>query len=180
MRRCRVLEGKINIFADHSATTDIARQTALSSSSSDRMNLRMYKRSRRSRDPKDLYALTYKRLAICIRSSYACGKRVRASQYASQFDLDVRWRLGKQDVAPDALSRLLRKREEKFEADAPGVLDEVFAYNLTLTEMSQEYREKLAAAYKGDYKWKRMLESLEAESLIGWLVSQSTGERASR
>lgn len=120
---------KIIIFTDHSATTDIARQTTLSSSSTDRMNLRL----------------------------------IRASQYVSQFDLDVRWRPGKQNVVPDALSRLLRKRVEKFQDDAPGILDEISVYNLTLVEMSEDYRSKLMAAYEKDKKWSKILESLEAE-----------------
>ena len=120
---------KVIIFTDHSSTTDITRQTTLSSSSSDRMNLRL----------------------------------VRASQYASQFDLDVRWRPGKQNIVPDALSRLLRKREEVSDPEATGILDDVFVYNFTLVEMSEDYRAKLAAAYKKDKKWSKILESLEAE-----------------
>lgn len=117
---------KIIIFTDHSATTEITRQTTLSSSSTDRMNLRL----------------------------------VRASQYASQFELDVRWRPGKQNVVPDALSRLLRKREERFETNAPGILDEIPVYNLTLVEMSEDFRSRLSSAYKDDKKWSKILESL--------------------
>lgn len=120
---------KVIIFTDHSATTDIARQTTLSSSSTDRMNLRL----------------------------------VRASQYASQFNLDVRWRPGKQNVVPDALSRLLREREEKFDTNVAGVLDDVFSFVMTLTEMSGEYRTKLKDAYAEDKKWARILEVLQAE-----------------
>ena len=122
---------KVIVFTDHSATTDIARQTTLSSSSSDRMNLRL----------------------------------VRASQYASQFDLDVRWRPGKQNVVPDALSRLLRKQEEKFDAQDPGILDEVLAYNLTLVEMSKEFRAKLILGYQEDKKWSKILDALVARKV---------------
>ena len=120
---------KVIIFTDHSATTDIARQTTLSSSSSDRMNLRL----------------------------------VRASQYASQYDLDVRWRPGKQNIVPDALSRLLRKKEGKVESESQGVLDEVFIFNMVLTEMSEDYRRRLGKAYTEDKKWSKIVAVLLEE-----------------
>lgn len=60
------------IYTDHSSTAGIANQTSLSTSSTDKLNLRP----------------------------------VRASQYLSQFSLDIRHRAGKPDVVPDALSSL--------------------------------------------------------------------------
>ena len=120
---------RVIIFTDHSATTDIAKQVTLSSSSTDRLNLRL----------------------------------VRASQYVSQFDLDVRWRPGKQNVVPDALSRLLHKREEKRDTESPGILDEVLAFNMTYTQMSPGYKENLIKAYADDKKWSKIFNILHEE-----------------
>ena len=125
----QALNKRVIIFTDHSATTDIARQVTLSSSSADRLNLRL----------------------------------VRASQYVSQFDLDVRWRPGKQNVVPDALSRLLHRKEEHRDFKSPGVLDEIFAFNFTCTQMSTEYKDKLLKAYAEDKKWSKVLDMLNEE-----------------
>ena len=76
-------ERKPIVFTDHAATADIMKATSLSSSSTDKLNLRL----------------------------------IRASQYVSQYDPDIRWRPGKQNVVPDALSRLLHDEEEEVEQD---------------------------------------------------------------
>ena len=125
---------KVIIFTDHSATTDITRQVTLSSSSTDRLNLRL----------------------------------VRASQYVSQFDLDVRWRPGKQNIVPDALSRLLHSKEEERDTKSPGVLDEVLAFNMTYTQMSPGYKENLQEAYANDKKWSKISNMLREERQRLW------------
>ena len=60
------------VFTDHAVNPSIIRQTTLSSSSTDKLNLRL----------------------------------IRASTYLNQFRLNVKYRLGKLHVIPDALSRL--------------------------------------------------------------------------
>lgn len=60
------------VFTDHAANTAIAKQTTLTSSNTNKLNLRL----------------------------------VRASAYLSQFDLDIKYRPGKEHVIPGALSRL--------------------------------------------------------------------------
>lgn len=47
----------------------------------------------------------------------------------------------------------------KFDSGEPGILEEVFVYNITLVEMSTDYRSKLLSTYKGDKKWAKILES---------------------
>jgi len=60
------------VQTDHSATPSIIRQVKLTTSSTDKLNLRL----------------------------------IRASQYLSQFELDIRYKPGKTHIVPDALSRL--------------------------------------------------------------------------
>lgn len=60
------------VFTDHSAAPAIAKQTSLTTSSVDKLNMRL----------------------------------IRASQYFFQYQLDLRYKPGKQHVLPDALTRL--------------------------------------------------------------------------
>ena len=76
---------------------------------------------------------------------------IRASQYVSQFDLEIRWRPGKHNTVPDALSRLVRTKDESHSSEE-GILDEVFVYTITITEMLNAFRKKLIAAYGNDKK----------------------------
>ncbi|SLM34971.1 transposon tf2-1 polyprotein [Lasallia pustulata] len=115
-------------FTDHSATTSIAKQTTLSSSSTDKVNLRL----------------------------------VRASQYVSTFDLDIRFRPGKQHIVPDALSRLMNKaaEEQVGTSSDEGTLDEVFAFHVSLVELTESYRAKLVKAYNEDKQWSKIIGAL--------------------
>ncbi|SLM33512.1 reverse partial [Lasallia pustulata] len=116
------------VFTDHSATTSIAKQTTLSSSSMDKVNLRL----------------------------------VRASQYISTFNLDIRFRPGKQHIVPDALSRLMNKAAEERVGTSSdeGTLDEVFAFYVSLVELTESYRAKLVKAYNEDKQWSKIIGAL--------------------
>ncbi|SLM36754.1 reverse partial [Lasallia pustulata] len=116
------------VFTDHSATTSIAKQTTPSSSSTDKVNLRL----------------------------------VRASQYVSTFDLDIRFRPGKQHIVPDALSRLMNKAAEEQVGtfSDKGTLDEVFAFHVSLVELTESYRAKLVKAYNEDKQWSKIIDAL--------------------
>lgn len=78
---------------------------------------------------------------------------IRASQYLSQFDIDVKYRPGKIHLVPDALSRLLRDT-----TTPPNIslLDELtipeaeFAFTVTLVEMSPDFQTRLLTAYAND------------------------------
>ena len=74
---------------------------------------------------------------------------IRASAYLSQFDLDIRYKPGKQHILPDALSRLASSAISKH--DGEETLDlHAYAYHATLVEMSKEMKGRIVNGYKTD------------------------------
>lgn len=144
------------IYTDHSAAIPISRQTTLSSTSTDKLNLRL----------------------------------VRASQYLSAFEIELRHKSGKSNVVPDALSRLAQDTEMDNDAGGEGILDVLYGtadqpfdthfmpaipdvvgevYHTTLVEMSDDFKRRLREAYTTDDTFKRILELLKVPA-----TSQST------
>ena len=127
------------IYTDHSAAADIAKQSSLTTSTStDRINLR----------------------------------HVRASQYIQQFRLQIFHRPGKSNAIADALSRLPAREDNRTanptEAPGPGELDtlleeEVYAWNVSLMELSPEFREDIIREYDKDARWSLVIETLKKE-----------------
>ena len=114
------------IWTDHSATVQIMKQMTLTSSSTDKLNLRL----------------------------------VQASQYCSQFCLDVRHRPGRLNVVPDALSRLLNRVADLKNRPLGDTLDEIHTYHTTVVGMSPEFQDKLKKAYLEDKRWTEMMNQL--------------------
>jgi len=75
---------------------------------------------------------------------------VRASQYLSQFDLDIRWRPGKSHTVPDALSRLLADSKSTQE----DTLD-ALTFNIMVVEIDPAFKRELQQAYQHDWFWNR-------------------------
>lgn len=87
---------------------------------------------------------------------------VRASQYLSIFELNVRHKLDKQNVISDTLSRLLRDRASAAQFDAEDILDALhsnsalnellnrttYVFASVLIEMSSEFKTRLTSAVK--------------------------------
>ena len=89
---------------------------------------------------------------------------VRAAQYLSQFDLDVRWKPGRQHIVPDALSRLPTKQSPQETEDALADLDEGHVFHATIAEMSEDFRSAIKDGYKTDKHWAKVLVSLEQDT----------------
>jgi hypothetical protein len=89
---------------------------------------------------------------------------VRASAFLSQFDLDVRFRPGKEHVIADALSRLpqqdnLAQGLDEFldtQVAAIEAHEPVYTYNATLIEMSADFRKAIQTGYQKDRRWTRL------------------------
>jgi len=87
----------------------------------------------------------------------------------------MRYKLGKQNIVPDTLSRLPIARNQTFTEVTSNVLDDLHAvvyaitkigirttlspnivntYSLTLVELSEEFKAKLVEGYKHNDKWR--------------------------
>jgi hypothetical protein len=119
------------VWTDHSATVQIVKQTSLTTTATDKLNLRL----------------------------------IRASQYCSQFRLDVRHRDGKTNIVPDALSRLLNRIDESKDRPSKGDTledtDEIFTYHTTVIEMSEDFRQRIKEGYLEVRRWKELLKQLQ-------------------
>ena len=113
---------------------------------------------------------------------------VRASTYLSQFQLDVRYRPGKQHIIPDALSRLPASSVTGALGSAIGALDidtyhsgmedpeqpdQVYAYQNTIIAMSPEFRDQILDGYAKEPSWRDILTMLKE------LTSRVANEEAS-
>jgi hypothetical protein len=100
---------------------------------------------------------------------------VRASAFLSQFDLDVRFRPGKEHVVPDALSRLPQQDNsaqglDEFldtQVSSTEVHEPVYAYNATLVEMSTDFRKALQNGYQKDRRWTRLSHLIKEDAAPG-------------
>ena len=93
---------------------------------------------------------------------------VRASQYLSAFNLELRHKAGKSNTVPDALSRLPQAIEPASD-QSEGVLDALHAepvaiYHATLVEMSDDFKQRLKQGYLEDLHWRNLLEMLAKAS----------------
>lgn len=109
---------------------------------------------------------------------------VRASQYLSAFNLELRHKAGKSNTVPDALSRLPQAPSTSQASDRSeeGVLDALYghtedwpdppvflsegvpSYHATLVEMTDEFKHRLKQAYQDDPHWQKLLEMLRKAS----------------
>lgn len=80
---------------------------------------------------------------------------VRASQYLSQFSLDVRHKPGKDNVVPDALSRLSSTDVTSLGSKDYSELDALYIYNTTLVEISKDFSDRIIKGYANDPRWKK-------------------------
>ncbi len=106
---------------------------------------------------------------------------IRASEYLQRFRLDVRYKPGKSNIIPDALSRLpsdndirerLANRENQPETDnsileALQADSRTAAYVGTLVEVSDQLRQDIKRGYAEEPKWERILRMLERNNALG-------------
>jgi len=113
---------------------------------------------------------------------------IRASQYLSQFRLDVRYKPGKENVAADALSRLkqLPTKVDIFTANADIIPDQDRPEGTqSFIQMSPEFIEKWSTALREDRHYRSIFAELEsklaeadgseAES-YGWILKRIEGQ----
>lgn len=144
------------VCIDHAANPSIVNQTKFTTSSTDKLNLRL----------------------------------IRASTYLFQFQLEIKYRPGKQHIIPDALSRLPATEGHKRQADDCGALDldtyhghnskdldvldldtyhsgiedleteHTYAYQSTLIAISTDFKTKVIEGYQNEATWVHLLSML--------------------
>jgi len=76
---------------------------------------------------------------------------VRASEYIQRFRyLEFRHKPGKQHIVPNALSRL--KSNNNGDVDTEGELNALYAYYISLIEISDDLRTQIVEGYQQDAK----------------------------
>ena len=85
---------------------------------------------------------------------------VRASQYLQRFELDVRHKLGKRNVIPDALSRLASTNDTHTAPPDHAELDALYTYTTTLVGMSEDFKRRITEGYQADPSWTKILDVL--------------------
>ena len=154
------------VYIDHSATIDIVKHITLSSSTIDKLNLRL----------------------------------VRASQYLSQFSLNIRHRVNKLNIVFDALSRLaiIVEQNDDFDEDtldeidayvddsntliviklvkhvarerdnvvATNIVNDVVFFHACLIQMSDEFRKRFIDVYVKSFKWTKIMNTIQKSSMF--------------
>jgi hypothetical protein len=132
------------IYTDHGANVGIAKQTSLTTSSTEKLNLRLVRASE-----------YLQRFTLDIR--HKPGK----ANYVS----DALSRLATEDsMKPSS------ETDSKASIDQEGELDALhvaYAYTCSLVEMSPEFKQRLLYGYKEDPSWKKILSQLEQEAQRG-------------
>ena len=118
-----VVSMKTVIYTDHATTLNIARQSTLTTSFIDKLNLRL----------------------------------VRASEFFSRFDFDIRHKFDKKHVVFDALSRLSNVNFET-SLKSKDELDVLHIYQaiVSLIHLNDEFRNKILDDYDNDSTWRRI------------------------
>ena len=131
------------IYTDHSAAVQIARQTTLSTSSTDKLNLRLVRASQ---------YLSGFNLAI----RHKAGKANVVPDALSRLQADIATE-EKQAV----LESLYGSPVTLDEQTAP--LEVLSVYHMTLVEMSDDFKKRLVEAYSNDPQWIKVLDLLRPD-----------------
>ncbi len=103
---------------------------------------------------------------------------VRASEFFQRFDkLDVKHKPGKDNVIPDALSRLASSNPSTY-AESRSELDAlhcasfdtevpIYQYVATLVEMNEDFKEKILDGYTQDPSWRRIVQQILDNEKLG-------------
>jgi len=133
------------IFTDHSAAIPISRQTTLSTSSTDKLNLRLVRASQ--------YLSSFN---LSIRHKSGASNVVPDALSRLQAQIDV-----PAAEKSDILDCLYGYTVRLSPAERDALLPEVFTYHSTLVEMTDDFKQRVIQAYANDEQWKRAMDILK-------------------
>ena len=130
------------IYSDHSAAVQIARQTTLSTSSTDKLNLRLVRASQ-----------------------YLSGFNLAIRHKAGKTNVvpDALSRLQAATSPEEKHAVLESLHATMLEEMAPP--EDIPVYHMTLVEMSDDFKQRLTKAYAKDRQWTKVLEMLKRPEL---------------
>ena len=134
------------IYTDHSAAVQISRQTTLSTSSTDKLNLRLVRASQ---------YLSGFNLAI----RHKAGKSNVVPDALSRLQADSA------SEEKQAVLESLYGTSIQLESEATTPPDPLPVYHTTLVEMSDDFKKRLIDAYQKDPQWIKILDLLKSEEL---------------
>lgn len=114
---------KTIVYTDHAAIPSIARQTSLTITSTDKLNLRL----------------------------------VRAFEFFSRFDLNIRHKSGKEHIAPDALSRLISTNQKAHPMNEPE-LDAIYVFHARFVSISDDFKRRIIDGYYQNKEWNKIID----------------------
>lgn len=132
------------IYTDHSAAVQIARQTTLSTSSTDKLNLRLVRASQ---------YLSGFNLAV----RHKAGKSNVVPDALSRLQADVASE-EKQAVLESLYGSTISLRHEK-----TASLEEIPVHHMTLVEMDDDFKKRLIDSYSKDPQWRKILDLLKPD-----------------
>ena len=140
------------IYTDHSAAVPISRQTTLTTSSTDKLNLRLVRASQylSSFDLSVRHKTGKSNVVPDALSRLPSNSSVSGSPKSQEGILDVLYGHAVEILEPD-----------------PGNTDTEVIYHITLVEMSDDFKSRLRKAYKEDEQWRRILEMLSRNDTPG-------------
>lgn len=78
---------------------------------------------------------------------------IRAAQYLSLFEIEIRYWPGRLHVIPDALSRLPTQDDS---APNDDTLEEIYTFNVLTVELDKKFKDTLINSYHADKYWSRI------------------------
>lgn len=97
---------------------------------------------------------------------------VRAAEYTSRFELDIRHKPGSQNVVPDAFSRLEGKdlhEKSYYGLGELGVLHQ-YSFSATFVEISLEFRKDILKGYE-DTSWRGIKDNIQQnDKVLLWII----------
>ena len=140
------------IYTDHSAAVPISRQTTLTTSSTDKLNLRLVRASQ---------YLSGFELSIRHKAGKSNVVPDALSRLPGNSDKGKSQEQSQEGILDVLYGHAVKKSDMSEEADAEIV------YHITLVEMSDDFKSRLRKAYKEDDQWKRILEMLSRNDTPG-------------
>lgn len=91
---------------------------------------------------------------------------IRASEYLQRFRIELRYKPGKTNIVPDALSRLASRSSYQSEPES-SILDSVDSFPVSIITVSEGFRKRILQGYQDEPRWARIIATVKANADLG-------------